>query len=82
MGNSSFVVGQDMSDLIQQILICGYFFQKVKILIFVNQKWHNSAHDKARIAHESSLKSSVFAFSGGLTSFQNFMVFTPFNSSI
>ena len=59
------------------MLIFGDFLQIVKILIFVNQKRHNSAYDNARIAHESSLKSSVFAYLGGLTSFQNVMIFTP-----
>ena len=77
MANSSLVVGRDMSDLIQKISIFGDFRQTVKILILVNQKRHNSAYDKARIAHESSLKSSVSLFSDGLTSFQDFMMFTP-----
>ena len=47
------------------------------MLTFVNQKRHNLAYDIARISNESSLKSSVSAFSGGLTSFQNSMISTP-----
>ena len=74
MGNSSFVESKDMSDSILKILVSGSFLHMVKILIFGNQKRPNSAYEKARIAHESSLKSSAFAFLGGLTSFQNFMI--------
>ena len=77
MANSSLVVGRDMSDLVQKILIFGDFRQTIKILIFVNQKRHNSAYNKAKIGHESSLKSSVSDFSDGLTSFQGIMIFTP-----
>ena len=69
MANSSLVVGRDMNDLIQKILIFGDFRQIVKTLIFLNQKRHNSGYDKARISHESSPKSSDSAFSDGLTSF-------------
>ena len=77
MASSSLVVGRDMSDLIEQILGFGYFNQTVKTLICVNKKMHNSGYDKARIAHESSPKSSDSAFSDGLTSFQNCMVSAP-----
>ena len=70
MGNSSFVESQDMSDSIWKILISGSFLHMVKYRFIVDQKRHNSAYEKARIAHESSLKSSAFAFLG----FQNFMI--------
>jgi len=74
MANFSLVVGRDMSDSIQKILIVGDFRQIVRILIVVNQKRHNSAHEKARIANERSPKSSDSAFSDGLTIFQNCMM--------
>ena len=74
MGYSSFVVGQVMPFLIQK---SQHFNYLTKINVFLDQIAHISACDKAKIVHESSLKSSVSAFSGGLTSFQNSMISTP-----
>ena len=74
MGSSSFVVCQVMPLLIHK---SQYFNYLTKINVFLDQIAHISAYDKARIVHESSLKSSVSAFSGGLTSFQNSMISTP-----
>ena len=65
-----------------ELLDFDYLEKITKNQHFLDQIAHILVFDKARIAHESSLKSSVFAFSGGLTSFQNFMIFTPCNSSI
>ena len=64
-----------MSGWIHKILIFGNFGQTVEKLIFVDRIQYNSAYDKARIYHESSLKISVSEFSDGLTSFQDFMIF-------
>ena len=74
VGHSSYVVGQVMPFLIHK---SQHFNYLTKINVFLDQIAHISVYDKARIVHESSLKSSVSAFSGGLTSFQNSMISTP-----
>ena len=69
MGNSSFVEGRVMPVLIHTNKYFDYLKKTTKNQYFLNKTAHILAYDKARIAHESSLKSSVLEFSGGLTSF-------------
>ena len=54
-----------------------WFRQKVEICISVNQERRNFGYDKAGMAHETSPKSSVSEFLGGLISFPDFMIFIP-----
>ena len=58
----SFFVGQDMNDFVQKILTL------LDTDLLMTQKRHNLAYDKARIAHESSQKSSVSKFCDSLVS--------------
>jgi len=60
-----------MPFLIHNNQYSNYLTKITKIQYFLDQIAHISAYDKAKIGHESSLKSSDSAFSDGLTSFQN-----------
>ena len=55
-----------------------YWISKtVETWISVNQERRNFGYDKAEMAHETSPKSSVSEFLGGLVSFPDFMIFIP-----
>jgi len=52
------------------------------LCVLVNQERRNLGYDKAGMAHETSPKSSVSEFLGGMVSFQDFMmVIDRFDSS-